>query len=173
MTAIAMIEAGDLPGPRIHRSGAYFGTAYPDWSHFQMTEDSIRAAVDYWAGRGVAGFKAKGIQFAQLQVLVDQARTHGLPVTGHLDSGRGTSVNPRDAIEMGIARVEHFLGGDALPATTSAYASLEDLDVNDPETRRRGAASPISRGRTRRALGRWKSLMMAALYCPASSWTGH
>jgi len=135
-TAIAMIDAGELPGPRIHRSGAYFGTAYPDWSHFEMTDDSIRAAVDYWAARGVAGFKAKGIRFDQLEVLVDRASAHGVPVTGHLDSGRGTSVNPRDAIEMGIARIEHFLGGDALPATASAYASLENLDVDDPETRR-------------------------------------
>lgn len=135
-TAIAMIEAGELPGPRIHRSGAYFGSARPGWGHVSMTEGSIRAEVDYWAGRGVAGFKAKGLRFEQMEVLIDQARTHGLPVTGHLDSGRGTSVNPRDAIEMGIARVEHFLGGDALPATTSAYASLENLDVDDPETRR-------------------------------------
>ena len=135
-TAIAAIEAGELPGPRIHRSGAYFGTARPGWQPFAMTPDSIRAEVDYWAARGVAGFKAKGIWYEQFEALVDQAATHGLTVTGHLDSGRGTSVNPRDAIEMGAKRIEHFLGGDALPATTSAYASLEDLDVDDPGTRR-------------------------------------
>ena len=33
---------------------------------------------------------------------------------------------------MGIDRVEHFLGGDALPSTASAYASLSELDVDDP-----------------------------------------
>ncbi|MDT8369610.1 MAG: amidohydrolase family protein [Longimicrobiales bacterium] len=134
--AIAAIAAGERPGPRIHRSGAYFGTARPGWRHDAMTPDSIRAEVDYWAGRGVAGFKAKGIRPAQLEALVEQARTHGLTVTGHLDSGARGSVNPRAAIEMGISRIEHFLGGDALPSTRSAYATLEDLDVEDPETRR-------------------------------------
>jgi imidazolonepropionase-like amidohydrolase len=37
---------------------------------------------------------------------------------------------------MGIDRVEHFMGGDALPATRSAYASLEKLNVDSPEVRR-------------------------------------
>jgi len=135
-TAIALIESGELPGPRIHRSGAYFGSARPGWRFDVMTEDSIRAEVDYWAARGVAGLKVKGILAPHLEPLIDQARTHGLTVTGHLDSGRGGSVNPRTAIEWGMARIEHFLGGDALPDTRSAYASLEELDVEDPETRR-------------------------------------
>jgi imidazolonepropionase-like amidohydrolase len=43
-------------------------------------------------------------------------------------------VNPRDAILMGIDRIEHFVGGDALPADRSAYASLEALDLDDPTT---------------------------------------
>jgi imidazolonepropionase-like amidohydrolase len=149
-TAIAAIEAGDLPGPRIHRSGAYFGTARPGWRNDAMTPDSIRAEVDYWAGRGVAGFKAKGIQYEHFQALVEQAATHGLTVTGHLDSGRGSSVNPRAALEMGAKRIEHFLGGDALPATTSAYATLEDLDVEAPETRAL-LLEQIDRFRTNRA----------------------
>ena len=33
---------------------------------------------------------------------------------------------------MGIDRIEHFLGGDALPADRSAYTSLENLDPDDP-----------------------------------------
>jgi hypothetical protein len=33
---------------------------------------------------------------------------------------------------MGIDRVEHFMGGDALPATRSAYASLVDIDATSP-----------------------------------------
>jgi len=133
--ALAAITAGVRPGPRIHRSGAYFGTARPGWRNDAMTPDSIRAEVDYWASRGVAGFKAKGIRPEQLQALIERAHYHGLPVTGHLDSGARTSVNPRTAIEMGIDRIEHFLGGDALPSTSSAYATLEDLDIDDPTTR--------------------------------------
>jgi hypothetical protein len=42
-------------------------------------------------------------------------------------------VNPRDAIYMGIDRIEHFMGGDALTPDKSAYASFESLDVNRPE----------------------------------------
>jgi imidazolonepropionase-like amidohydrolase/photosystem II stability/assembly factor-like uncharacterized protein len=149
-TAIAMIESGELPGPRIHRSGAYFGSARPGWRNDAMTPDSIRAEVDYWAGRGVAGFKAKGIRYEQFEALVEQATTHGLTVTGHLESGRGSTVNPRAALEMGAKRIEHFLGGDALPDTTSAYASLEDLDVDDPDTRAL-LLEQIDRFRTNRA----------------------
>ena len=58
-----------------------------------------------------------------------------LTVTGHLDSGFRNTVNPRDAILMGIDRIEHFLGGDELPAAKSAYASLEYLNLDDPATR--------------------------------------
>ena len=62
---------------------------------------------------GVKGFKAKGITPEQLRALIERAHLHGLTVTGHLDSGNRNSVNPRDAILMGIDRIEHFMGGDA------------------------------------------------------------
>lgn len=128
------IAAGDLPGPRIHGSGPYWGSARPGWRHDAMTPDSIRREAAYWALGGARGFKAKGIRPEQLRVLIDVAHEHGLTVTGHLDSGYGQSVNPRDALLMGIDRIEHFLGGDALPEDRSAYASLESLDLGDPET---------------------------------------
>lgn len=126
------IERGEQIGARIHGSGPYFGTARPGWSR-TMTPDSIRAEVDYWAARGVRGFKAKGIQGPQLAALIDAAHRHGLTVTGHLDSGFRGSVNPRDAIRMGIDRIEHFMGGDAISGDRPAYSSLESLDVNGPE----------------------------------------
>jgi len=99
-----------------------------------MTPDSIRREATFWALNGARGFKAKGIRPEQLEVVIDVAHEHGLTVTGHLDSGFRRSVNPRDAILMGIDRIEHFLGGDALPGTQSAYASLEALDLDDPRT---------------------------------------
>ncbi|MEN2280996.1 amidohydrolase family protein [Algoriphagus sp. SE2] len=125
------IDAGNIPGPRILHSGPYFGTAAPDWN-LGFTEQDIRDRVDYWADRGAFGFKAKGIIKEHLAILIDQAHKHNLTVTGHLDSGFRNSVNPQDAIKMGIDRVEHFLGGDLLVATTSAYNSLKDLYPTDP-----------------------------------------
>ena len=127
------IDAGEQLGARIYNSGPYFGTARPGWNADVMTPDRIRADVDAWAARGARGFKAKGIRPAQLDALIERAHQHGLPVTGHLGSGYRASVNPRDAISMGIDRIEHFLGGDALTADRSAYASLEELDVDRPK----------------------------------------
>jgi imidazolonepropionase-like amidohydrolase len=133
MAARRRIERGEQAGPRILSSGPYFGTARPGWRNADWTPDRIRAEVDTWAARGARGFKAKGIHRDHLPVLIERAHQHGLTVTAHLDSGSGTSVNPRDAIFMGIDRIEHFMGGDAILSTRNAYASLEALDVTRPE----------------------------------------
>ncbi len=125
------IERGDRTGPRILNSGPYFGSWRPGWDNSVITADSIRREVDHWASQGVAGFKAKNIRADHLTALIEQAHVHGLTVTGHLGSGFGDSVNPRDAIEMGIDRVEHFLGGDMMPADRTAYASLQEFDGFD------------------------------------------
>ena len=130
------IAAGEIPGPRIYSSGPYWGTARPGWSHEAMTPDSIRREAAHWALSGARGFKAKGIRPEQLEAVIEVAHDHGLTVTGHLDSGFRGSVNPRDAILMGIDRIEHFLGGDALSSNQSAYASLEVLDLDDVGTAR-------------------------------------
>ena len=125
MAARRRIERGEQVGARIMSSGPYFGTARPRWRAADETPEQVRKEVDEWAARGVKGFKAKGIQGPQLLALIEQAHKYGLPVTGHLDSGSRSSVNPRDAIYMGIDRIEHFMGGDAITADRSAYASLE------------------------------------------------
>jgi imidazolonepropionase-like amidohydrolase len=134
MGARRRIERGEQIGPRIMSSGPYFGTARPQWNSAAETPEQIKKEVDEWAARGVMGIKAKGIRPEQLRPLIEEGHRYGLTITGHLDSGAaGRSVNPRDAIYMGIDRVEHFMGGDAMPADKSAYASLENLDVNRPE----------------------------------------
>jgi imidazolonepropionase-like amidohydrolase len=130
------IDRGQEPGPRLLNSGPYFGTARPGWKR-DISVDSIDAEVDHWAELGVAGFKAKGIAPYQLQALIERAHQHGLTVTGHLDSGFRGSVNPRDAILMGIDRIEHFMGGDAYPDSVSAYTSLEKLTRFDTPAYRR------------------------------------
>ena len=126
------IENGEQPGPRVYNSGPYYGTARPGWTQ-TMTADSIYKEVDFWASQGVRGFKAKGIQPEHLKALIERAHVHGLSVTGHLDSGARSSVNPRDAILMGIDRIEHFIGGDAFTSDKSAYASFETMKFDTPE----------------------------------------
>ena len=127
------IEKGAQIGARILSSGPFFGSARYGWDNLVETPQRIREEVDTWAARGVRGLKAKGIAPAQLEALIDQAHQHGLTVTGHLNSGFRNSVNPRDAIHLGIDRIEHFLGGDAIRGDRDAYDSLETLEVTRPE----------------------------------------
>ncbi|MFI5311463.1 MAG: amidohydrolase family protein [Gemmatimonadales bacterium] len=128
------IEHGEQNGPRLYDSGPYYGRTRTGWNP-GMTPAEVYADVDLWFDKGVRAFKAKGIGPVQLRALIERAHWHGCTVTGHLDSGFNGSVNPKDAILMGIDRIEHFMGGDALPATQSAYASYDHLDVNTPEER--------------------------------------
>lgn len=134
LAARRRIESGQQLGPRIHSSGPYFGTARPGWDQ-SITEEQIRREVDYWAALGARGFKAKGISPQHLRPLIEQAHRHGLTVTGHLESGFRNSTNARDAIRMGIDRVEHVLGGDALSPDRAAYPSWVQVDTASAEFR--------------------------------------
>ena len=132
MRALAeAIDRGERSGPRILRSGPYFGSWRRGWDDDAMTRDSIFREVDHWVSTGVRGFKAKGIRAEPLRALIERAHHHDVTVTGHLGSGYRGTVNPRDAIAMGIDRVEHFLGGDMMPADRTAYASLQTFDDFD------------------------------------------
>ena len=128
------INNGDRPGPRLYNSGPYFGSWRPGWSN-TMTADSIQREVDYWVAMGAKAFKAKGIRADHLQALIERAHRHGVSVTGHLGSGFRNTVNPRDAILMGIDRIEHFMGGDAMTPDRSAYDVLESMDPDTEEFR--------------------------------------
>ncbi len=124
------IESGKKVGPRLLNSGPYFGIARRPW---HADPQQVRDEVDFWAEQGVGGLKAKLIDPKCLEALVDQAHKHGLTVTGHLDSGFRNSVNPSTAIDIGIDRIEHFLGGDAMPDTQQAYATLARITADMPE----------------------------------------
>jgi imidazolonepropionase-like amidohydrolase len=125
------INNGEVVGPRIMNSGPYFGSARPNWNP-EITRDQIYAEIDQWAELGIKGIKTKGITPDELKAVIERAHFHGLTVTGHLDSGNRNSVNPRDAVIMGIDRIEHFMGGDAFVADKSAYASYQDMTFNTP-----------------------------------------
>jgi imidazolonepropionase-like amidohydrolase len=128
------IERGEQPGPRLFNSGPYYGTAREGWDP-EMTAEQIREEVDYWVSQGVRNFKAKGPTPEHLGALIEAAHAHGATVTGHLGSGSRNSVNPRDAILMGIDRIEHFAGGDAMTPDRPAYSSLVEMTPDMPEYR--------------------------------------
>ncbi|MFQ5675475.1 MAG: amidohydrolase family protein, partial [bacterium] len=129
------IDRGEKIGPRIFNSGPYFGPARPGWDP-ETTAEQIYAEVDAWAEKGAAGFKAKRISRRHLKPLIERAHQHGLTVTGHLDSGYRDTINPQDAILLGIDRVEHFLWGGDASTGRSAYSSLENLEPTSPEFRK-------------------------------------
>lgn len=132
----ARIERGERAGPRIFRSGPYFGSARGDAWSAELTAEQIGQEVDALMAEGVHGFKAKEIGPDQLAALIESAHAHGVTVTGHLGSGDEGSVNPRDAILMGIDRIEHFEGGDAMTPDRPAYSSLVEFTPDMPEYRR-------------------------------------
>jgi len=122
------IDDGQQIGPRIYNSGPYFGSARRGWNP-NATDADIDRDVDYWAAQGARAFKAKGIAPQHLAELVARAHQHGLTVTAHLESGFRNSTNARDAILLGIDRVEHILGGDQLDPGKPAYPSWSRVDT--------------------------------------------
>ena len=104
------IERGEQVGPRILNSGPYFGFARPYWND-DITTDGLRSEVDDWVFRGIRGIKAKGLTPEQLRAVIEQAHLHGLTVTSHLynDADYVNTVPVREAISMGIDRLEHYI----------------------------------------------------------------
>ena len=125
------INRGERIGPRLLTAGPYFGPTNPKWSK-DDTADDVYAQVDKWAALGVDSFKAKRVTPLQMKALIDRAHMHGLTVTAHLDSGYNDTINPADAVRMGIDRIEHFHGGDLFLPEQSAYTTFVDLDPHDP-----------------------------------------
>ncbi len=127
------INRGEAVGPRILNSGPRIGTASQGAD--PQTVEEMNYLVDSLVARGVEGFKAKGISPPMLRALIERAHGHGLTVTAHLESGYENTTNAKDAILMGIDRVEHVLGGDGFPDHSSVYETLPDFDPTTPEGR--------------------------------------
>jgi imidazolonepropionase-like amidohydrolase len=115
------IDAGESVGPRLFASGPYFGAfrceynigvAADDcigWPN-DITEDEIRREVDYWAEQGVVSIKIKQATPGEMMVLIDQAHKRGMTTAAHLANYDWEyDVELRDAILMGLDRVEHQL----------------------------------------------------------------
>jgi len=115
------IARGEEVGTRIFNSGPYFGafrceyqieTAENDcvgWPN-DITEAEIRREVDDWAKLGVTSIKIKQATGEETRILIDQAHQNGMTATGHLANYKDVyDVHARDAIAMGIDRVEHWI----------------------------------------------------------------
>ena len=114
-----LVDAGEATGPRLFASGPYFGgfrceynikTAADEcaaWPN-DITEQEIRSEVDYWAERGVVSIKIKQASPGEAKILIEQAHKNGMTATGHLTNYDAEyDIHLRDAILMGIDRVEH------------------------------------------------------------------
>jgi imidazolonepropionase-like amidohydrolase len=116
-----LVDSGESIGPRLFASGPYFGgfrceysikTAEDDcpaWPN-DISEEEIRREVDKWAEQGVISIKIKQATPGEAMILIDQAHKNGMTTTGHLGNYEGEwDVSLRDAVLMGIDRIEHRL----------------------------------------------------------------
>jgi imidazolonepropionase-like amidohydrolase len=131
LAAKKQINTGKWSGPRYFASGPYFGTARPGWKDY--SKEQVYEQVDEWAAKGVDGFKTKGGDPETIRHLVKRAHFHGLTVAGHLGSGYSGTTNSIDAIDMGIDRVEHILGGFVLDSTQRAYPVWNEVDTTSAD----------------------------------------
>lgn len=99
------IDAGKIPGPKIHVTGPYLegkGNFRLPIHELTGPEDAHKN-VEFWADQGVTSFKAfVHITTAELSAVIDGAHKRGLKVTGHL-----CSITYREAAELGIDNIEH------------------------------------------------------------------
>jgi len=134
-----LIDAGDATGPRLFASGPYFGAfrceykikiaadeciAWPN----DITEAEIRQEVDKWAAQGVVSIKIKQASPGEAAVLIDQAHKNGMTTAGHLANYNVVyDVDLRDAILMGLDRVEHQLTLGSGGAESAEMPHMIDL----------------------------------------------
>lgn len=99
----AQIDAGRLPGPRVHVTGPYLyaRSRAPD-------PEGIAREVASQADRGATSFKAyTTLRASELQAAIEAAHARGLRITGHL-----CAVGYREAAAMGIDNLEHGVAMD-------------------------------------------------------------
>ena len=137
------IDAGLIPGPKMHTTGPYLegkGSLMPQM-HELMDADDARNTVNYWMDEGATSFKAyMHITRAELSAAIAAAHARGIKVTGHL-----CSIGFAEAADLGIDNLEHglfvdteFSAGkqpDVCPDTKAAVAHLATLKVDGPEIR--------------------------------------
>ena len=131
------IEAGELPGPRVHVTGPYLTGGVSGYMTIVNDPEEARRVVGYWADEGATWFKVyTRISRADLAAVIDEAHSRGLKVTGHI-----CSVSFREAVELGIDNLEHgfFTNSDYSPdkqpdeCPNDLQARLLEVDLEGPE----------------------------------------
>ena len=132
----AAIDAGRVPGPRVHLTAPYI-TGSENGSAGSMapitSPEAARRFVAYWAQEGMQWLKAyTDISRASLGAAIDEAHKRGVKVTGHL-----CSVSYEEAVGLGIDNLEHglmastdFVSGK--PADTCPVNNVVSLAQADP-----------------------------------------
>lgn len=124
------IDAGEMPGPRLHLAGPYITAGTRRTGAFRGVDspEEARRFVDEWAGQGATWFKVMNGPRDVLRWTIDAAHARGLRVTGHL-----CSVTFTEAAEMGIDALQHGF------ITNSEYLPGKQPDVC-PHDNQRGQA---------------------------------
>ena len=135
------VDAGRLPGPRMHITGPYLtGETGNGSMHQVLTPADARRVVAYWASEGATWLKFyTTVSRDVLRAATDEAHKRGVKVTGHL-----CSVSFREAVAAGIDNLEHglFVNTDYDPdkkpdlCPAGAEAKLAALDLESEPVRR-------------------------------------
>jgi imidazolonepropionase-like amidohydrolase len=126
------VDAGKVPGPRIHVTTPYLTGGQSAGSMF-ATDDpaAARRFVRYWANEGATWVKFYAdVSRATMKAAIEEAKKAGIRTTGHL-----CSVTFREAVELGIDDLAHgaltatdFVGGkQADKCPQDAYRLTDSL----------------------------------------------
>jgi len=136
-----MIDAGQIPGPKLFLTGPYLegSPSLGPQLHTLTGPDDAARLVNYWAEEGITSFKAyMHITPEELKAAIDAAHAHGLKITGHL-----CAVGFKEAASLGIDNLEHGLAVDTefysgkkegvCPGQHPPQVELAKMDVEGPE----------------------------------------
>ena len=99
-----LVDAGELPGPRLHIAGPYLTGPRAEPGAFRIIEspEDARRVVNYWADEGADWFKILSGPAAVVRAVVTAAHARGLKVTAHL-----CAVTFSDGARLGIDALQH------------------------------------------------------------------
>jgi hypothetical protein len=135
-----MIDAGEMPGPRLLIGGPYLRGGRARTGPFRGIDSAEVAerVVAEWAGKGATWFKVLSGPSNVLRWVIDAAHRRGLHVSGHL-----CAVTFTEAAAMGIDALQHgfitnseYVPGkqpDVCPPTNQMAQA--DVDVESPAVR--------------------------------------